>query len=245
MTQETNGASPAGAQFTVGGVLSKGFSILFRNIVSFGLLSLIFLLIPTILSLLVGPPEGFGGPQILITVVQVLFGYMLTAALVYGTIQDLRGPGVSISAAIAGGLQTLLPVIAVAVIVGLAVGIGLALLIVPGLIILTILWVAIPAAVVERSGVGGSLSRSAELTKGYRWQVFGIVAIVMLLQLVISALLGAGLQAAAGFVGLTLINWIVGALFTALNAVIIAVGYHDLRVAKEGANTGQIASVFD
>ena len=25
----------------------------------------------------------------------------------------------------------------------------------------------------------------------------------------------------------------------------IAVGYHDLRVAKEGADTGQIAAVFD
>ena len=39
--------------------------------------------------------------------------------------------------------------------------------------------------------------------------------------------------------------WILTALSTALYAVVSAVGYHDLRVAKEGVDAEQIAAVFD
>ena len=35
------------------------------------------------------------------------------------------------------------------------------------------------------------------------------------------------------------------ALTGAFNAVMVVVTYHDLRVAKEGVDTDQIASVFD
>lgn len=241
---EQQAGAPGG--FSIGGVLAKGFRTLFRNFASFMLMALLFLLVPAVLTLLMGPPQDpFGGGQVLLTVIQALFGYLLTAALVYGTIQSLRSGSVSLGAAIAGGLQTFLPVIAVAIVVGLAVGVGLVLLVVPGFIVLTILWVAIPAAVVERPGVGGALRRSAELTKGYRWQVFAIVIIIGLLQIAVGAIVGSAFQFAVGFFGLTLIGWVVNAFMTALNAVMISVGYHDLRIAKEGGDTGQIAQVFD
>ena len=39
--------------------------------------------------------------------------------------------------------------------------------------------------------------------------------------------------------------WLWGALFGAFNAIMVVVTYHDLRVAKEGVDTDQIAAVFD
>jgi hypothetical protein len=35
------------------------------------------------------------------------------------------------------------------------------------------------------------------------------------------------------------------AIWTAFYAILVAVAYHDLRVAKEGADTEQIAAVFE
>jgi hypothetical protein len=36
-----------------------------------------------------------------------------------------------------------------------------------------------------------------------------------------------------------------GALYGAFNAIAVVMAYHDLRVAKEGVDIEQIASVFD
>ena len=49
---------------------------------------------------------------------------------------------------------------------------------IPGLIIYTVLWLVVPVAVVERPGIVASLRRSSMLTKGYRWQIFGMVLIL-------------------------------------------------------------------
>jgi hypothetical protein len=41
------------------------------------------------------------------------------------------------------------------------------------------------------------------------------------------------------------LNYVLSAISGALMSVAIAVLYHDLRVAKEGVSTAQIAAVFD
>ncbi len=111
---------------------------------------------------------------------------------------------------------------------------------------MTMLWVVIPAAVIERPGVIDSLSRSAELTKGYRWQIFGIIVILTVVTLVAAfAIAFAIIVSDAGPTILVLGNLIITAFFTALGAVISAVGYHDLRVVKEGVGIEEIAAVFD
>ena len=111
---------------------------------------------------------------------------------------------------------------------------------------MTMLWVAIPAAVIEKPGVIGSLSRSADLTKGYRWQIFGIIVIVTVIALVAGfAIAFAIVVSDADPTILVLGNLIITALFTAFWAVISAVGYHDLRVVKEGVGIEELAAVFD
>ncbi len=43
------------------------------------------------------------------------------------------------------------------------------------------LYVAVPVCVIEKQGVIASLSRSRALTKGYRWQIFGLFLLVMVI----------------------------------------------------------------
>jgi hypothetical protein len=42
-----------------------------------------------------------------------------------------------------------------------------------------------------------------------------------------------------------IVNLVWGAIWSAFLAILIVVTYHDLRVAKEGVDTDQIAAVFE
>ena len=111
--------------------------------------------------------------------------------------------------------------------------------------VLFVRWsIALPACVVEGLGVVDSLGRSAKLTRGHRWKIFGIVILVcaslpavMGIFAAAMSLLGPSFQYLGRFV--LGVAWITG--FTSVLIVI----YHDLRVAKEGVDSGQIAAVFD
>ena len=116
-------------------------------------------------------------------------------------------------------------------------------LVAPGLFLITVWWVAVPATVVERTGVVASLGRSFELTRGHRWQVFGIIMIIYVGQTVLEQLT-AGLLASAPIFSATL-SVVITVAFTAYFAVATAVCYHDLRVLKEGVGIDDIAKVFD
>ena len=60
-----------------------------------------------------------------------------------------------------------------------AITIGLALLIVPGLYLLTIWLLIVPAIVLERRGVFESFGRSRELVRGNGWNVFGVIVLTI------------------------------------------------------------------
>jgi len=68
---------------------------------------------------------------------------------------------------------------------GIGVSIGFVLLIVPG-IILGLMWaLTIPVAVLEDTGLGDSVNRSAELTKGARGRVFVIYILFAIMLLIL------------------------------------------------------------
>ena len=105
------------------------------------------------------------------------------------------------------------------------------------------LWVAIPVAVIERPGAIASLQRSFALTAGNRWKILGVFLLVLAIV--------AGIVIVV--VILAIISWTIAMLLCLLlyaglfifGAVLVAVGYYKLRVAKEGADIGDIAKVFD
>src|SRR5258708_10415596 len=79
----------------------------------------------------------------------------------------------------------------VAVVAGILIVIGFVLIIVPGLILLTIWSVAVPAVVIERPPGLAALGRSRELVRGNGWQVFGGILVLYFLVLVVSVALQA------------------------------------------------------
>jgi hypothetical protein len=71
----------------------------------------------------------------------------------------------------------------------LGILLGFVLFIVPGLLLLTWWSVVIPVVVVERPGLGAAFGRSRELVRGHGWQVFGLLIVVLVMVILLSAVL--------------------------------------------------------
>jgi len=234
--------------FRVGSVLERGFSIYFHKFLPFTFLALF-------LNLLVLPLEfAFAEADTLESIWAPVFFYffayyavtgLVNGMLVFGTIQVLRGQPANLGDVVGHGLRVLFPVLGVVIVAGIAVVVGAVLLVVPGFILMVLFWVAIPVAVIERPGVFASMKRSATLTKGNRWRIFAIVAILLLIGIVVTAVLELVLPVVFGTTTFILFDWAVQSALAALGAVMTAVGYHDLRVAREGIDIETIAAVFD
>lgn len=194
------------------------------------------------------PQNAFSGGGIAMIVLGSIGAYWLQASLIYGTISTLRGGTPSLSETLSRSLQALLAVIVIAIILSIVMSIGFMLLIVPGLILMAMFWVAIPVAVVERSGIGAAFSRSRELTSGHRWSIFGLFVVIAVIAVVVQIIVGM----IFGFAGAqnvsvlgTWVTQLVSMIVAGIWACVVAVSYHDLRVIKEGVGTEQIAQVFD
>ena len=119
------------------------------------------------------------------------------------------------------------------VIVAVATGIGFLLLVVPGVWLTLVLWVALPAVVVERAGLR-AITRSAELTKGFRVPIF---ALVLILWVADFAVLSVADWIVSAVIADTLLAWCVLQCVVVVTggiyATAVSVTYHDLRVLKE------------
>lgn len=220
------------------------------NLVPFCLLALLLMAPSFLYSMLLfgsdqDPFASYSFGSFLATIIQMVLSQLIAAAITHGSFQYLRGRTVGLGEALSRGLSLILPMLGVAILSGLAIGIGTVLLIVPGIIVAVMLWVAIPAAVVERPGVIASLQRSAELTKGHRWSVFGILVIIVVAVIAIMFILQFILFRSGGVQLYMIVAWVINSVFSAFSATTAAVGYYFLRATKEGIDIDQIAKVFD
>lgn len=108
--------------------------------------------------------------------------FWLQGALVIA-IDDVRDGRVDLS--IRETLNRVLPRLNTLTFAGLlaAVGItiGFLLLIVPGLILITLWLLIVPAIMLENRGVFESFGRSRELVSGHGWSVFGVIVLTVLI----------------------------------------------------------------
>ncbi len=215
---------------------------------------------------------GFGVGGSFVIIIALALGalalYLLASCtMVYGSIQALQNDRAGIGACIRHGLPAVPRVMGIAILSALAIGLVCGVVSIPGILILmaggstfgsiwifvaivipslmiySAWWVTVPVAVVERAGVVASLKRSAHLTRGYRWRVFGILLVIALLNGVVEWF--ALLPFDPGEIPHTVVTFAVTAAFTAWGAVAMAVAYHDLRLDKEGVGVNEIAAVFD
>lgn len=249
--------SVAPDQFRIGTVVRASLAILRNDVVPFGILYLAVNATSSIYSLtLAGTAEVDTSLGVnLLTLAEAFVGIVVGAAVTYATVQELRGHRVDFAEFFGRGLAQAGAAVKVALLSGILLILAFIALVVPGLVLYTMWWVAIPVAVIERPGAVASLRRSAELTKGVRWRIFALILGFLFavlgggLLIVAVIVVGAELSAGIGAVALDWISiiagWILSAALMATQAVLIAVSYYHLRVAKEGVGIDEIAAVFD
>jgi hypothetical protein len=234
--------------FRVGRVFDRTSSVYTRNFLIFTLVPLVAYL-PTLLF-----PTRAGGMAyqnggwvigLLAIILTVMLGLLSQAILVYGSFQDMRGKQVDIGESFNVGIGRLVPILGLTILEGLCIMVGFMLLFVPGLILVTMWFVSVPVCVVERRGPWQSLVRSGELTKGHRWKIFGIVLLLYLASAIVGYILTSVLGAIGGTILAMMATLIWNGVWGAFFAIFVVVTYYELRVAKEGIDIEQIASVFD
>lgn len=234
-----------------GEVISYSFGIYFRNFFSFFAVTLIAYSPVVILTIFAatGGFETFEDTAItwimlLVTIGAALLAFpFATAALSYGVLQSLRDKKPQIGELIAVGLRMMITVILVAILQFLATMGGFILLIIPGIIIGVALTVAVPAAVEERPGAFKALSRSFELTKGYRWKIFLVFFGLGLIN-ILASLVSGGIGMVSPIAG-SVLDMLREILHTGVSATAAALMYYQLRSIKESLDLNELASVFD
>jgi hypothetical protein len=154
----------------------------------------------------------------------------------------------TIGSAYKAAQSSMLRVVGISFVIGIAVGIGFLFLIAPG-IYLALAWsLTIPVTVLEGGGLSVSTTRSQGLTKGSRGRIFVVYLLLAILTIVVSLIIELPLQMIAGVItkgnpsgaigvlqlmqglGTFLSTSLVGPLVT----IALTLIYYDQRVRKEG-----------
>ena len=239
-----------GSNFSIGNVFNRTFSILSRNMLPFCMVTLVASLPHALMD---APKFGAAAPGSVKAGLMLMFGGLGTmilgaisqAAILYGAFDDMRGRPVDLVESLRVGLRRFLPLIGVVLLFIVFVMLSAILLLFPAFIVMTMLYVSVPACVVERLGPIKSLGRSAQLTKGHRWKIFGLVFATIIVALMVQSMLGSLARATGGPTLALIVLLLWSTVWNAFQAILTVVTYHDLRVAKEGVDTDQIAAVFD
>ncbi len=250
MTNTTMSARFAESDFRIGPVITRAAKILSQHFLIFFLIGVVANL-PSVLlgqggEAVTASPTGQGAVLLIIGgVLTFVLSMISQAVMVHAAFQAMRMRPVSLGESLKVGLSRVIAVFLLAILMGILGGLGFVLLLVPGFMLMTMWFVSTPACVVERTGPWTSMKRSAALTKGHRWKVFGLLLLLVLLSLIVAGLLQLVLMQVGSTILVLLGTLLWGALWTAYYSIAVVMTYHDLRVAKEGIDIEQIASVFD
>ncbi len=188
--------------------------------------------------------------------------FWLSAGVTYGVVSSLRGRLAGSVEIVVQSLRSV-PTLLLLTLIGALAMIPIALIaLIPflgffvilglGIWLFAMFWVTVPSVVVESIGPIAGLKRSAALTKGYRWHILGIILIWGVLSQVLGILFNVVMQLVLASVSVEIAIPLAIILFGLFEAVLFglaaslaAVGYHDLRITKEGLGTEQLAQVFD
>lgn len=254
--------------FEFGRVIDRTFATVRDNFLNYFLIALVLSGLPTLLAQVVVISMPMTGAEAalglilrgLIQIVGGVLAFVLQGALVCGTVTYLNGGRAPMGKLVSVGLRAWLPLLGLGICFALAVFVGLILLIVPGLILLVVWAVAVPALIMEHTGVFGAFSRSAELTKGHRWAIFGLGVVFTLAVWIVSGIGGllvgilfyGGITPGAAMAAhgpLAFVGAFLSAVITAAVSVVTAVApgvlYVELRASREGVAPQAVAQVFE
>ena len=167
---------------------------------------------------------------VLIGVIVSVIARFVYVGYVVKLVQDVRDGrrDSSMSELFSAAMPYLGTLILFSILAGLAIGFGFLLLIVPGLILLTIWFVAVPSIVIESKGVFEAFGRSRELVRGEGWSVFAVILLTVIGIWIVSAVLG-GIGAAIGDdAGRVILSTISEILLAPIFALVSSIVFFDL-----------------
>lgn len=245
----------------VGAIVGDSFAVFLGRIVWFTLLAFVpFVVFYGVLAMIVGSSvfepslDGSSGMSGVVSLA-VQFGqvvvFSLTGGFLVQAAYDAKlGHPVRLGEYVAGTLRQIVPLVLCSIVVWIGIVVAMTALIVPGIWLLAVWSVVVPAIVIEGGGFS-ALGRSAALTKGYRWPIVGTLVLLTICMaiagLVLFFFVGTLLAAIGGLFGL-----IAGAILYALMSGVsygiyfvgIALIYARLREIKEGISVETLAEVF-
>jgi hypothetical protein len=263
-------AGPEGSSgVDLGRIIGRAFSTIGGNPAATLGIAFLFTALPTtLLNLLMqqmrpeardlsGVPTWLGA-TVATGLVALVLSLITQGALMRATVSAEGGDRASFADCAATGLKAALPLLGLGILSGLGIGLGLILLLVPGLILMTMWTVSGPAVVAERLGPIAAMRRSAELTSGARWKVFGLLLLLGIANAMLQgAVAGTITQSSGG--GLSMARmmaqggfptvWIIVSVLVttvtgAVGAIVQASLYIELREWKEGPALDRLADVF-
>ena len=249
--------NPTGQQadFRLGDVLNRSIGLFGRNFLLYTVITAVATS-PTLITTLsvagaatrpsTSPPDltaalvMFGGG-----ILAIFLGAIAQAAVLFVAFQNMRGRPVDAGEVVGRVLARILPLVGTFILIGLMAMVGMILLVFPFFMVLMMTYVAVPVCVIENLGPIDSIGRSRALTKGFRWLIFVLFLIVAVVGGIVNAMVSGIGTLVLGPVLAAVIAFPFGAFIGSFGSVLSIVVYHDLRVAKEGIDTDQIAAVFD
>lgn len=194
--------------------------------------------------------SGLFAATMISALVTMVISALVQGALTRATVAANEGKRATIGESLAGALRVIFPLIGLSILWALGVSIGLILIVVPGIILMLMWAVAVPALVVEREGIFAAFRRSAELTKGARWKIFGLTLVMLVIYWLLyaaAALVGLGTYGSAGtsFTAASLAgSIIVGTIFNMVWGTIQPSLYVELRQWKGDDSLQNLEEVF-
>ena len=228
----------------VGAVLGETFQVYAKNFPVFVGIGLLVMAPAIALQAVLQASPAASALAIVGTIVTVVLGYVAQGAMTYGVFQHTRGKPVEFGNCVSVGISRFAPLFVVGLCLGIMVTLGMLACLVPGIVLVVLFFVAIPATVIEKTGLPESFQRSLKLTEGNRWQVFAVFLVIAITSLVVSFLP----TFAAGLLGSTVLQFVAYGVGTVLTAGIQAAAptlvYLHLRRIKETLDLEEVAGVF-
>jgi hypothetical protein len=194
--------------------------------------------LPALLTLAVtgSSAEGASTAYLIALPISIILLVFAQGATIHGTCRMLNGGSFGLQEAL-GAAWWALPVLTGAgLLAGVIIMLGFAALFIPGIMAICVLYVTLPACIIERTGLVESLERSAELTAGYRWPLFVLFLLSALPVMLLSAVTS-GLNDGSSALVEVLSEETFSLLYGAFTAVLTAVCFEQLRQIKGDSGT--------
>lgn len=220
-----------GRMSPLSGVLGEAWELYRRYASHFLVISFVIYLVVAIVTALLSLAAGWFGE--FLGVLFTLFGMFLLQAALVKAVQDVRDGRVDMDLreTVSAALPFVGAVAVASILASIGIAIGLALIIVPGLVLLTFWSLIVPSIVIGGSGALESFGRSMRTVRGYAWNVFGTFVLVFLILIAAEIVIATILLVLPAWWRNFISNVVAGTLVAPFLAIVVTLIYYRLTAA--------------